>query len=199
MGIESLLPPPFLIADHPGLELLNSVGAPYGTEMDWVGSGTELLSWCCAVGLLAENEAKDLQEQLSADELDDLAKEVRDLREIYRTFVPDGAQPLIEYLNALLARGQTTYEIVPGGKAAAPQMLLKNRMVGSADLMAVIARAVADAICLDVPDRTRQCAGPTCTLWFRDTSKSNRRRWCSMSVCGNRSKAAAHRARHSGS
>lgn len=199
MGLESALPPPFLIADHPGLELLNSVGAPYGTEMDWIGSGTELLCWCSSVGLLTDAEADDLQAQLAPDELDDLAKEVRDLREIYRTFVPGGAQSLIEYLNALLARGQATYQIVSDGDADVPEMVLRARMSGAADLMAVIARAVADAICLEVPERTRQCAGPSCTMWFRDTSKSNRRRWCSMSVCGNRSKAAAHRARHSGS
>ncbi|MEL6323421.1 MAG: CGNR zinc finger domain-containing protein, partial [Pseudomonadota bacterium] len=35
--------------------------------------------------------------------------------------------------------------------------------------------------------------GPTCTLYFHDVSKNHKRRWCSMDICGNRAKAAAHR------
>jgi predicted RNA-binding Zn ribbon-like protein len=31
-------------------------------------------------------------------------------------------------------------------------------------------------------------------LWFFDRTKSHRRRWCSMAVCGNRHKAARFRA-----
>ena len=46
--------------------------------------------------------------------------------------------------------------------------------------------------------RVRECAGEGCTLWFRDASKTGRRRWCSMAVCGNRAKAAAYRARRAG-
>ena len=41
----------------------------------------------------------------------------------------------------------------------------------------------------------RKCEGEGCTLWFLDLSKAHARRWCSMAVCGNRAKAAAHRAR----
>ena len=41
----------------------------------------------------------------------------------------------------------------------------------------------------------RGCEGPVCTLLFLDRTKAHGRRWCSMAVCGNRAKAAAHRAR----
>lgn len=37
----------------------------------------------------------------------------------------------------------------------------------------------------------RSCANPTCPLFFEDTSKNKRRRWCSMSSCGNRAKVAS--------
>ncbi|MEV8375862.1 CGNR zinc finger domain-containing protein [Kribbella sp. NPDC056861] len=33
-----------------------------------------------------------------------------------------------------------------------------------------------------------QCEDPTCTLLFVDSSRSHRRRWCSMDRCGARSK-----------
>ena len=55
--MQTALPPPYLIADDPGLELLNSTGAPYGTEIDWLQNGTEMLAWMQAVGLLGATEA----------------------------------------------------------------------------------------------------------------------------------------------
>lgn len=42
------------------------------------------------------------------------------------------------------------------------------------------------------PDRVRSCEHETCVLWFLDTSKGGRRRWCSMERCGNRAKAQRH-------
>ncbi len=44
-------------------------------------------------------------------------------------------------------------------------------------------------------DRIRQCRHPQCVLWFFDTSRSGQRRWCSMSICGNRIKAERHASR----
>lgn len=39
--------------------------------------------------------------------------------------------------------------------------------------------------------RLRECAHPDCVLRFYDDSKNGARRWCTMSGCGNRAKAAA--------
>ena len=43
--------------------------------------------------------------------------------------------------------------------------------------------------------RVRRCQGSKCVLFYYDVTKSGTRRWCSMSGCGNREKAAAHYAR----
>lgn len=48
------------------------------------------------------------------------------------------------------------------------------------------------------PERVRRCANPECTLHFHDTSKTGRRRWCSMASCGNRLKARRHQDRTRG-
>ena len=42
------------------------------------------------------------------------------------------------------------------------------------------------------PTRVRNCANPDCPFWFLDTTRSGTRRWCSMTVCGNRLKARRH-------
>lgn len=44
-------------------------------------------------------------------------------------------------------------------------------------------------------DRVRQCAGGGCAWLFLDTSRSGTRRWCDMTVCGNRAKARRFYAR----
>ncbi|MNR58262.1 CGNR zinc finger [compost metagenome] len=41
----------------------------------------------------------------------------------------------------------------------------------------------------------RECEHPDCVLWFYDRTKSHRRRWCSMALCGNRHKVAEFRKR----
>jgi predicted RNA-binding Zn ribbon-like protein len=41
----------------------------------------------------------------------------------------------------------------------------------------------------------RWCANPSCTRPFLDHSRGHRRRWCGMSGCGDRAKAAAYRQR----
>ncbi|MEU8133994.1 CGNR zinc finger domain-containing protein [Streptodolium elevatio] len=58
-----------------------------------------------------------------------------------------------------------------------------------------IARAYTELVRTADPARIRRCANPECTLWFHDVSRNGRRRWCSMTGCGNRAKARAHYAR----
>lgn len=50
-------------------------------------------------------------------------------------------------------------------------------------------------------ERLRRCGGDKCTWLFIDESKNGSRRWCDMSVCGNRAKSRRHyqRARHTAS
>jgi predicted RNA-binding Zn ribbon-like protein len=42
----------------------------------------------------------------------------------------------------------------------------------------------------------RRCENPECVLFFYDSTKNKRRRWCSMDSCGSRAKAAAYYRRH---
>src|SRR5689334_20671124 len=58
-------------------------------------------------------------------------------------------------------------------------------------LFAAVARSAAEIIAEGPRARLRLCANPRCGLFFYDTSRTHRRRWCSMTVCGNRHKVAA--------
>jgi predicted RNA-binding Zn ribbon-like protein len=64
-------------------------------------------------------------------------------------------------------------------------------------LLAAIARSAAELIAEGPSARLRVCSNPTCGLFFYDNSRTRRRRWCSMSRCGNRHKVRAFSRRHS--
>ena len=63
-------------------------------------------------------------------------------------------------------------------------------------LLAAVARSAAEIIAEGSRARLRHCANPDCGLFFYDNSRTRRRRWCSMAVCGNRSKVAAFARKH---
>jgi predicted RNA-binding Zn ribbon-like protein len=63
-------------------------------------------------------------------------------------------------------------------------------------LLAAVARSGAEIIAEGAGARLRLCANPQCGLLFYDHSRTRRRRWCSMAVCGNRSKVAAFAHKH---
>jgi predicted RNA-binding Zn ribbon-like protein len=58
-------------------------------------------------------------------------------------------------------------------------------------LLAAVARSAAEILVEGSKVRIRVCANPGCGLFFCDTSRTHRRRWCSMAICGNRNKVAS--------
>lgn len=55
-----------------------------------------------------------------------------------------------------------------------------------------ITRSAADLLTSPERLQVRECAGHACSWLFVDRSRTRRRRWCSMSTCGNRDKARRH-------
>ncbi len=206
---EAIRPKPLFIADNHALDLLNSVGAPWGTEIEWLGDGRDLLDWLDQAGLVPPDVLAGFREKTSPDVLDGIAAQARDLREWFRAFIAThsgrGLEPTVladlDKINRLLARDETYRQIEPraieaqdaGGSSL--QWRRHRRWRTPEDLLLPIAEAMADLICQADLERVKNCEGPTCTMWFHDVSKNHTRRWCTMAVCGNRAKAAAHRAK----
>lgn len=64
-----------------------------------------------------------------------------------------------------------------------------------AGLMIPVVESAADTLIHGELPRVRSCASPRCRRVFLDLSRNGARRWCDMGTCGNRAKAARHRAR----
>ena len=61
-----------------------------------------------------------------------------------------------------------------------------------AQLLWPVAESASDLLCYADLTLVKKCENTACVLFFYDTTKNHSRRWCSMSVCGNRMKVAAH-------
>lgn len=205
-------PQPLFVGDHLALDFLNSVAAPAGEWIEWIGSGRDLLSWLEQAGAVPPAVGAQLRGSFGSHSLDDVAVKARELREWFRAFVAKHAgKPLRERclteltsLNQLLEKDEIFRQIELAdmqraeeqGPRPTPFRWRSERCWSSPDsLLLPIAEAMGDLVCSTDFDLVRQCDGPSCTLWFADVSKAHARRWCSMAICGNRAKAAAHRAR----
>jgi len=191
------------IADHPALELLNSTSDATGEHLDVLTDGDGLLAWLTSSGLLDPDRAQQLASQFERADLDDATGEARALRDEVRAAVQGWAtnpaplsQTLLERLNDLLAREHRHAVVL-----AQPELAVTDvgHWSSAAALLALPARALADLFVNGDPTLVRGCEGRSCTLWFYDRTKNHRRRWCSMAGCGNREKARAFKARHTGS
>jgi len=64
-----------------------------------------------------------------------------------------------------------------------------------AQALSTLAREAVATLGDDPEHRIRRCDADDCRMVYRDESRTNNRRWCSMQRCGNRAKVRAHRAR----
>jgi len=194
-------PAPFLVAEHPALDALNSRCAPWGNEIEWWGDGAGLLDWVRAAQLVDGEVLDRMASEAGPDALDKLATQARQLREWFRDLIarfagqpfPASAIAELEPLNRWLARDRQIRVIEAEGEGV--HLHWQGSFTRPEHLLAPLAAHMAELIASDQLVSVKNCEWPPCTLWFVDTSKNQKRRWCSMAVCGNRAKAAAHRAR----
>ncbi len=93
-------------------------------------------------------------------------------------------------VNAVLRWTEGYDQLVPAG--AGWRVGFVERQERLEWLLAAVARSAAELIAEGSGAAVRKCANPACVLYFYDVSRTGRRRWCSMAVCGNRNKVAAY-------
>lgn len=214
--MDERVPPPIFIADAVCIDFLNSVATPVDTRVEWIGSGEDFLAWVKQADLVPADVISVLRKTAMPGELDVVASQARNLREWFRGFVlahkgkplkPKALQDL-DPLNRILARDEES------GRVVARELPRRGKSDDDADrpisglewrpqrkwrspdaLLFPIARAMAELICEEDFTLVKACQGHNCTLMFVDRTRGHARRWCSMSVCGNRAKQAAHRER----
>lgn len=196
--------PAIFVADATGLDFLNSIATPVDEPVDWIADGEGLLSWLDQAKLVPGDVLARIRSQSAPAELDEVAAKARSLREWFRNFVHEKkGRPLVaddlgdlDALNNVLRRDEKYGLIVAdagaGGRLA---FTMQRRYMTAESLLMPIVEALARLVSEEDFRYVKACRGPKCTLLFADHTHGHARQWCSMAICGNRAKVAAHRAR----
>lgn len=171
-----------LVGEPLGLDLLNTVWIDADGRHDLLADRSGLALWLTLHGFADRAPASAaVHEALVA------------AREAIAAHIADPAAPqAAALLNGLLAQGSLLRSVGAGGSQttiAVADPALLPAWTAAEDYLRLLERDAA---------RVRNCAGPGCVLHFFDISRRGDRRWCSMSGCGNRAKAARHYARTTG-
>ena len=104
--------------------------------------------------------------------------------------VPEASD--LDEINRAL-RTHYIYELVPAPDGVSFDHRHQGDPVDGA--IARLAESIARELIQGDTSRLRICENPQCRWVFKDTSRTGKRKWCSMRSCGNRAKVARHRAR----
>jgi predicted RNA-binding Zn ribbon-like protein len=173
------------------LEFLNTVVPRNGQLLDLLQSDEDVLAWLERAGLL---EMVVMRED---GIYRGLASEARQLRENVRQLVLQrklGQLVDTGLLNWVLGAGSYQMELVED-EAGNLNALYRFPAQTPTQVLVPVAIAAAELLVRGDFLLVRQCESPDCPLWFYDRTKSHRRRWCNMTICGNRQKAARFRTR----
>lgn len=182
-----------------GLDFVNTLSYDKDVTHEHLTDAPTAVSWLQNHALLHQEMADAiLADATDADGEERLLTRVRRVRAALRELLdaavekrPPSAGALKEVNRAL--RAPYVIELVP----AADGVSLDHRHEGDpiSGAMARLSEAVTRELTGDNSRRLRVCANDDCRWVFNDHSPAGRRKWCDMSSCGNRAKAARHRER----
>jgi predicted RNA-binding Zn ribbon-like protein len=176
------------------LDLVNTVVKDRSRVIDLLPDRDRLAAW------LAARAAHHADVLTSANPVaEDTYRTALELRELLRQLAEnnasgaDGVGTLLPGLNSFLDGMPARIRLEKVGSGVRELV----EVDGVAAPLYPVVRSAIDY--LGGTDRVRRCENPRCILYFLETPRTRRRRWCSMSGCGNRMKAARHyRSRSSG-
>ncbi len=195
--------PSILVGDHLALDFTNTIAAPKGELIEWIGTGVDLLEWLFIVKVISSSERVLISSKWSSNDIDEVAREAREMREWFREIIVRikdhgrGALMLsdIEKMNDLLSLEKIERYIEPGKNGEQIQLEARRLWNEPRELLVPIVSSMAELLAEGDLDLIRECKNEICTLWFYDRTKGHRRMWCSPTMCGNRAKVAAFRER----
>jgi predicted RNA-binding Zn ribbon-like protein len=195
--------PPFVfVGERLWLDFINTDDVRRGARVDVLRDFEQLIRWLESTAVLDGERAGGIRrraQQQPAGATASLA-DARRIRAALRALAERGAQIVDVRLNALgeinrvLGRSAGTRRVEQRGDGSFVRSFVP---VGDAfaGLMIPVVESAADALVTGELARVRRCADVRCLHVFFDSTKNGRRRWCDMSTCGNRAKAARHRRR----
>ena len=189
------------IGNHPCLDFINTRIAQNGQPVDLFETFSDLITWLVEARLLDREEAKKAERtwggKLEGMRTLDQARQFRaSLREMVERIAAGKPVPpaAIEAVNRML-RYRVGYDQLTNRRGKFEREFQAESQEAHR-LLGLLATSASDLLCTCDLSLIKRCQNPACVLFFYDTTKNHARHWCSMSVCGNRIKVAAHYRRH---
>jgi predicted RNA-binding Zn ribbon-like protein len=179
------------------LDFINTEMAAAGWPVERLNSFDSLVTWLAQSQTLDQKQAEEIlvnwQNSREAEAtLQDATRLRAKLREMAERLVKGKTVPqaAVAAINEWLAHqtGHAELKRARGGFEKRFQAEFRE----PAQLLWPVAESACDLLCYADLALVKKCENPVCVLFFYDTTKNHSRRWCSMSVCGNRMKVAAH-------
>jgi predicted RNA-binding Zn ribbon-like protein len=189
---------PFLfVGNHVCLDFINTQLVVNQRPVDLLNRFSDLVAWLKQAGVLNEEEAKKIDRQWSGQAKGEQTLiQARAFRATLREMVERIAagkpvpQTTIDAINDQL-RHRVGYAQLTRRKGQFERGFQAESQ-DATQLLGLLAEAASDLLCTCEPTLIKKCQNPACVLFFYDTTKNHARHWCSMSLCGNRHKVAAH-------
>ena len=185
-----------LIANNLFLDFVNTEKIRDGQPLETLENFEDFLAWTIAVELIEITEASEIHEKWkdkrqTAAFLSEVLKFRNILRETAQQIAAGGkvSDKAVAAINELLKKNSGFTEIIRNESGF--EKRFRFDLSEPSKLLQPIAESAADFLCYANFELLRKCESASCVLYFYDTTKNHRRRWCSMSGCGNKAKAAA--------
>jgi predicted RNA-binding Zn ribbon-like protein len=178
------------------LDFVNTLDWRWSEEpKELVNSYADLMRWAQHTGVFHEREAKNLTEKAASD----VAKSERALKRalrfreiVYQIFeaLINGQKPQASDLKAFNAELSEALSHLQIEQESENFVWSWNDSDNSFErIIWIVARSAARFLISERVKNLRVCEAPDCGWIFVDTSRTKKRRWCSMESCGNRAKA----------
>ena len=176
------------VGGHCALELINTQAMVNCVLTDRLQNDAAVITWVEQTFMLKPAiAAKSLKGDLLAG--------VLELRAMLQRYLSNYqlAKKDMDTLNKALAHYQAYRQLVEkDGMVDSQQRIVIDT---NETVIGLMADAVGELITQGDLALIRKCESDECVLWFYDTTKGHKRRWCSMATCGNRHKIRKFRAK----
>lgn len=184
------------VGNHSCLDFINTQMILRGNLTDLLETFDDFVAWLVQAKQITKDEGECASRRLTQKEKHEVLGQVK----AFRTIVRDMAEHLVRRhaipgavvleINRLLSRRQGYPQVIQTKGRFEQKVVTTGNSTDS--LLTHLAVAASDLLCNADQALIKKCRNEACILYFYDTTKSHTRNWCSMQLCGNRLKVAAH-------
>lgn len=192
----------FFLGNNASLDFINTEIIRWDPVVELLSDFSDLVMWLLKAGLIDKDEAdKAVRKWSGTPEGENALKQAREFRSYLRDEIVEKLiqkksihQESIDKMNQFLSRQSGHFQLTKTRDGFKTKF--QSEYSEPIQLLGPVAESACDLISNSDSSLISKCENQTCMLYFYDTSKNHSRRWCSMNLCGNRMKVAAHYNRH---